>query len=443
MLRLTLLVLVMMALLGGSAGRANAQQTLTLQEAVRIGLEQNYAIRIARNNEKQADNNYSLGNAGFLPSVNVNASQTKRIEDNKTSYSSSTIPDRETNNAETKSTSATAALNWTVFDGLKMFTSYEKLGELKKLGGSEARARVEATVAGITNSYYNIIQQQNTLTLLQNTLDVSQERIRIAETKLDLGSGSKYDLLQARADYNADKAALMRQQVVLNAARINLNTLLGRPDSVQFAINDTIRIATDLQLPVLRQDAVKDNTDLAIARLSQQVAGLSVKEIRAERFPTLEAQTGYSYSKTESGSSFFNFSRTNGYYYGLTARFNIFDGFDVSRRVQNAKIDLKNSQLALEEARQQLMADLANIYEDYSKSLALVDLEKENLQYAQESLDIALERFKLGTISSIELREAQRTFISAETRLIDAQNRAKNAETELLRLSGRLVSSYE
>lgn len=434
-----MILLAAVSLAGVFSSAARAQQTLSLEEAIRIGLEQNYAIRIARNNVKQAENNYSVGNAGFLPELSVSASQTKRIEDNKTSYSSGTIPDRETNNAETKSTSAVAALNWTIFDGMKMFTSYEKLGELQKLGVSNARAQVEATVAGITNSYFDIIQQQNTLSLLQNTLDVSQERIRIAETKLDLGSGSKYDLLQARADYNADKAAVIRQQVVLNAARISLNTLLGRPDSVQFAVNDTIRIAADLRLPNLRQDALKDNTNLAIARLTQTVAGLSVKEIRSERYPTLEAQTGYSYSKTESGSSFFNFSRTNGYYYGLTARFSLFNGFDVNRRVQNAKIDLKNSRLALEEARQQVMADLANIYEDYSKSLALVDLEKENLQYARESLDIALERFKLGTISSIELREAQRTFISAETRLIDAQNRAKNAETELKRLSGRLV----
>jgi len=80
------------------------------------------------------------------------------------------------------------------------------------------------------------------------------------------------------------------------------------------------------------------------------------------------------------------------------------------------------------------------VYQSYLNALRLIELEQQSLDIAEQSQEIALERFRLGTIDSIELREAQQTLINAENRLIIAQVEAKNAETELLRLSGQLVS---
>lgn len=418
---------------------ALAQDTLSVEEAVAIGLENNYSIRIAGNEYDIARNNKSLGNAGFLPSLSANGSRAYSIQDSRQEFAEGGIPDNTTENARSNNTNASATLNWTIFDGLGMFTTYEKLDELQQLGEQQFRLSIENTVAQIIGAYFNIIRQQKISDVLQSTVEVSEQRIQIAETRKDLGSGSEYDLLQARADLNADKAAVIRQEVQLNDARILLNELLARDVETEFAVQQTIAVEQEMEYSELKRLAMSNNKGLTAARINQEVAELEIKEVQGERFPEIDLNAGYSFNRSESGAGFLKLNQSDGFNYGITARINIFDGFNTNRRVQNAKIRLKNQELAVQDQQQQVEAGLAAEFKNYVNSLELVQLESENLTYARQSLDIALERFRLGTINSIELREVQRTLISAESRLIQAQFEAKLAETELQRISGQLT----
>lgn len=416
-----------------------AQDTLSVEEALSIGMENNYSIRIAGNESKIAENNYTLGNAGFLPSLSATGSRSYSIQDSKQEFAQGGIPNSTTENAKSNSINASAALNWTIFDGLRMFTTYEKLKDLQALGEQQFRLTLENSVASIVSAYYNIIRQQKIYDVLQNTVEVSEQRIRIAETRKDLGSGSEYDLLQARADLNADKAAVIRQEVQLNDAKILLNEILARDINTEFAVMQTIPVEKELEYSDLLQKAMQDNKQLAVARISQQVARLEIRELQGERLPEVDLNAGYSFNRNESGAGFIELNQSDGFNYGLTARLNIFDGFNTGRQIENAKIRHKNRELALQDQELQVEAGLSAEFKNYLNSLQLVKLESENLIYAEQSLEIALERFKLGTINSIELREVQRTLISAESRLIQAQFEAKLAETELQRISGTLT----
>ncbi|MGK7369853.1 MAG: TolC family protein [Candidatus Halalkalibacterium sp. M3_1C_030] len=416
-----------------------AQDTLSVEEALSIGMENNYSIRIAGNESKIAENNYTLGNAGFLPSLSATGSRSYSIQDSKQEFAQGGIPNSTTENAKSNSINASAALNWTIFDGLRMFTTYEKLKDLQALGEQQFRLTLENSVASIVSAYYNIIRQQKIYDVLQNTVEVSEQRIRIAETRKDLGSGSEYDLLQARADLNADKAAVIRQEVQLNDAKILLNEILARDINTEFAVMQTIPVEKELEYSDLLQKAMQDNKKLAVARISQQVARLEIRELQGERLPEVDLNAGYSFNRNESGAGFIELNQSDGFNYGLTARLNIFDGFNTGRQIENAKIRHKNRELALQDQELQVEAGLSAEFKNYLNSLQLVKLESENLIYAEQSLEIALERFKLGTINSIELREVQRTLISAESRLIQAQFEAKLAETELQRISGTLT----
>lgn len=416
-----------------------AQDTLSVEDALAIGLENNYSILIADNESDISANNKSLGNAGFLPNLTATGSRSYSITDIRQEFADGSIPDRTTEGAKSNNISASANLNWTIFDGLRMFTTYEKLHELEALGKEQFRLTLENTIASIIGAYFNIIRQQKIYDVLQSTVEVSEQRIEIAETRKDLGSGSEYDLLQARADLNADKAAVIRQEVSLSDAKILLNELLGRNVETEFAVQQTIPVEGDLQYSELLQQAMANNKELTVARINRQVAELEIKEIQGERYPEIDLNAGFSYNRNESGAGFIELNQSDGFNYGLTARLNIFDGFNTNRQVQNAKIRLKNQELALQDNRLRVEAGLSAEYKNYLNSLELVQLESENLIFAEQSLEIALERFKLGTINSIELREVQRTLISAESRLIQAQFEAKIAETELQRISGKLT----
>lgn len=428
---------------GWNAVSAQQADTLDINEAIQIGLENNFSIQIARNNAAISENNNSLGNAGFLPTVTADGSITQRVQDSRTEFAPGTIPNRNDEGAETTVTNYGVDATWTVFDGLTMFATADRLDTQADISNLQAQLQVEQTLADIISTYFQVVGQQQAYGVLENTLEVSQERIRIAETKLDLGSGSEYDLLQARADFNADRASLIRSGTGLKQAKVLVNQILANSVDLDFDVQANIELAEVLSLQSLLTDALAQNSELMISRLNERVAEAEIREITGEWFPQISLGGGYRYNKTEASQGFSELNETKGFSYGITARVNLFNGLNKNRRRQNAQIELKNEQLRQEEQELLITAQIRQIYEQYSDALSLIELEQENLQYTEQSLDIALERFRLGTINSVELREAQLSLLNAENRLISAQIEAKTAETELLRLSGRLISQGE
>ncbi|WP_069132326.1 TolC family protein [Rhodohalobacter halophilus] len=419
---------------------AFSQQTITLENAIQIGLENNFGLQISRNLQEEADNNSTLGNAGLLPSVNLSASRTESIEDSEFRSADGTGSTNE--GARSTNTNAAINLNWTLFDGLTSVNRYRKLNRLKDISDKQLRLDTERLVSQIASSYYNIIRIAEQMNVLENNIEVSMERIEIEETKVDLGSGSEYELLQARSDVNADRAAYIRESNRLNEAKILLNELLGRDPDTDFSVVQDIQVNRQLSEDALYNRLMSDNAQLAIARFEQEVSSLEEREIRGERLPELSLTSGYSFNRSENDGGFFQFNETTGFSVGLTARVNIFNGFNLNRRMQNAQIRSKNAELNLEGQRLRLQSDFRMIYRTYQNNIELVDLEEENLANAEETLDIALERFRLGSISSLEFREAQRTFIAAENRLINAMYEAKIAETQLLELTGEIEQLF-
>jgi len=414
----------------------SAQDTLTLDRAIKIGLENNYTIRTAKNESEIASNNNSPGNAGMLPSVDANGSGSKSQTSSKQQYITGETIDR--NGAKSTSYNAGVQLNWTIFDGFDMFITKKKLSELESLGEASARQAVENSVAQIVDAYYNIVRQQQTLQVLQEAKTISQDRMNIAETRQNLGSGSGLEYMQAKADYNADQSAFLKQQAVVNNAQVELNQLLARDVNTEFTVLDTIPLLPSLQLQALQQKAADMNSVLRQAQLQKQVAELNIKSLQAQRFPRIGLNAGYNYSHSESESGFLLSNQSRGYNYGLSLQFNLFNGFNHDRQVQNARISAKNSEIQISELQSQIDASLKQAYENYQNGLQLVQLEQENKSVARKTMDIASEKYRLGSITPLELKEAQRTYIQAESRLVEARYQAKSAETELLRLSGQM-----
>ncbi|MFP8488896.1 TolC family protein [Gracilimonas sp. Q87] len=423
----------------GLSSQTNGQVILELEDAVRVGLENNFSIRIVENQVRLSENNNSIGNAGFLPVISATGSINERVQDNVTVYGNPNITDRNDEGAVTTVYDYGVNATWRIFDGLTMFATLDRLSSEMNISEAELQLQVENVLADIITGYYQITGQQKAAEVLGNTVEISEERIRIAETKRDLGSGSEYELLLARADYNTDRTALIRANTNLNQFKVVLTSILGDSVSVEFSVQPEIELADRLVYQELLGDALKQNQELKIARLNEQVVKAEIREIRGDWMPNVDLSGGYGYSRTEASSGFSEFSETKGWRYGVSASVNLFDGFNKNRRMQNARIRLKNQELSKQDLRLRITAEISRIYAQYTDALDLIDLEEENLEINNETVSIALERFELGTINSIELREAQQSLLNAENRLIEAEIAAKSAETELLRLSGRLL----
>lgn len=415
-----------------------AQDTLGLVDAISIGMENNYAIKIARNNVDIANNNYTLGNAGFLPTVDIIANRDFDVQDSELNFASG--DNQIVNGARSNSFSAAALLNWTVFDGTRMFITYDRLAEIRQANELDAQIVLENTIADISTAYYTVILEQARAAVLRNSVELSGERLRLARTQYEVGKASKLEYLAAQVDYNADTTALIQQRDRLYNAKVNLNTLMARSPDTEITVPDQIDANLELELESLREKALSSNPNLLLARRNQSISYLEMRELQADLLPELSVNLGYNYATSEAQAGFVLGRRSNGVAYGLAARMNVFDGFNRRRQIQNAQIMIETNEHQLEDLRLQLEANLQTTFVDYTNSIILLELESENLEIAKETAEIALDRYRLGRSNALQLREAQVNAVEAESRLINAIYSTKIAEIELMRLSGQILS---
>ncbi len=416
-----------------------AQDTLFLQNAIRIGLENNYAIQIAENDQQIFENNHSLGNAGFLPTLDVDVSQTYDIQDSELNFASG--DDQVRNGAKSNNFNAGATLEWIVFDGMQMFVAYDRLEAEKEASAIQTEIAMENTLAQISGAYYTVVQEQARLNVFQESLGLSQERVDIAKAKYEVGKASKLEYLAAQVDYNADKSDLILQKENLYNAKVNLNTLLTRPPDIDFSVPVRIDPNLTLNKEELKETMDASNPDILLAQRNQHAQYLQMKELKGDILPEISLFTGYNYATSEAEAGFVLSRKADGISYGIRGSMNIFDGFNRTREIQNAKIVLETTDLQIENLRLELNAALERSFINYENSIDLITLERENLGIARENAEIALERYRLGRSDPLELREAQRNAVEAESRLIDAIYNTKIAEIELLRLTGQIMDT--
>ena len=419
-----------------------APDTLRLDAAVQRALQNNQQAQIARREVDIAENNVSVGNAGFLPTLTGQAGYSETVASSDQTFLGGQT--QNTDGAKTTQSNAGVDLRWTVFDGLRPFATYDRLGAERDRQAAATTEELEALAADVIEGYYDVARRQQQLAVLREAVSVSRERLRIVELQQELGSASDLEVRQARVDLNADSAQVLRQQTELVNAKSRLNRLLGRSGdaSVRYAVTSSIAVDTSLGYDSLQETALRQSPALTQAREALQAAQAAKRETRADLFPSLDVTAGYGYSQLDAESGFLQESSSTDFSYGVSLTFDLFDGLNRWRRTQNAEIRTTNARLAVEDVRTRLTTELTSAYERYQNRLRLVRLEQRNLEAVQANVDVALEQFELGTITSVELREVQEQFIQAESRLLTAQFEAKQAEVELLRLSGQLLSKY-
>lgn len=429
-------VLLMMCFAGIPAG-VIAQEVLTIEDAIRTGLEQNYGIRVSRLDLEKRENDVTLGNAGMLPRIGVDVSRGYTVTDVNQTFQDGRV--QANDGIKANSYNLGGRLDWTLFDGMGMFLEYDRLELLRTTGELQYRAAAEALVADIAITYTELVRQQVLLRVLDESIEISKQRLKIAEDKFEVGRGARVEVLQAQVALNADESAWNNQRVVIQHLKVELNTLLARDADYSFEIVPEIDFQGDLEFETIRNDAFASNVAVTAARLEKVLAGTERKRIAAERFPVIGAYAGYTFTGSENSASFFVEQRNKGVQYGVTARVNLFDGFNTSRRIQNARIDEKVAALAEEETLLALNAEIEMLYASYRNALDQLKMEELNQQLAVENAAIALERFQLGTYTPVELREAQQALLDAESRFISARYSAKTSEIRLLQLAGKSV----
>ena len=432
-------LLLIISALFFTVGPGSAQIIYDVESAIATGLENNYSIIVARNREAIADNNFTRGNAGFMPSLDFTSRYSGTI--NTTEQRLAAGGENVSAGIHNSTATAGVSLGWSIFRGFSVQTTYKKLGELRNLGELNTQLAVENLIARIVAEYNYQIQQRRLYKNLEFALSLSRERVRIDEERYLIGAGSKLQYLQSKVYFNSDSSRLARQNEVLRASVIRLNELMAVDDLGQAVVVADTMLTIDgtLSFDRLLTETLDANTALEIARRNQVITGFDYKIISSRAYPYLTLSSGYNTTLNMYETGTYSSQLTNGMNYGLTLGVSIFDGYNKQREKKNALIEIENRDLQYLQVEQELRADLLTIYSGYMNNLGLISLEEQNLATAAENLEIAFERYKLGNLSGLDLREVQKSLLDAEERLLSVQYQTKSAEISLLQISGRIM----
>ncbi len=420
---------------------ASSQSLLTVEEAVATAIKNNYDIQLLKNDAALAALNKSYANAAFYPRVNGNLATV--FNNNDTRQKLADGSERGASGIRSNNIQASVNLNWTVFDGLKMFVTKDKLNEFVRLGELNIKNQLVNTIAEIIRTYYNVVRQKQQLKAIEEQMSLNEERVEQAEKKLKVGLGAKPEMLQAKVDLNAQRAAKLRQQTLIQQLKEQLNLLMVTSRDAIYEVEDSIPFKNNLMVTEILEAAEKNNPLLQVTQQNIKIAELTLKENKADRFPIVSFNSAYNFNRTNNQVVVNNFTplfnRNRGFNYGVSATIPIFNNYNVKRQIETTKLNISYQQTLLEFQRWSMNIAVSNAYKDYELQRKTLQLEEENIALAKENVYIASERLRLGVTTYLELRETQKSLEEAYNRLIAARYDTKVAETELLRLKGELV----
>ena len=412
-------------------------EVLTVEDAVKIALENNYEIKIAANDLKIDKQNVSLANAGLLPRIDATVTDDNGIQNTSQTRADGNVVALD--NARNQSLNYGVTLGWTVFDGFRMFARYDQLKELEKLGDAELKLVVLTKISDVMTVYYDLVQQQQQLRALDSTLVISQQRVTLAQNRFTIGKASKLELLNAQVDMNTDTTNLLRQKELFANTKTQLNEILARDVKIQFDIVEEFGVDNSLLLPELTTLAEKQNPQLQAQVINKRVAELQLKQVKGNRYPQVSVNTGYNFAESKSSLGFTSESSARGLTYGFSATMNLFNGFLQKRNEKIAKLQIENSSIVIEQQTQMLNSQLTTAYQTYLTNIQLIELEEKNESLAKQNLDITMEKYRIGTIPTLEFRTAQLNYVNAKVRFSNAQYMAKLSEISLKELAGNLT----
>ena len=414
-----------------------AQDLLTVNDAIKIGLEKNYSVLIVKNNQEIAKTQNNFGNSGMSPTVSLNGGINAASLDSYQEFNTGAIQDR--TGAKTNNLSASLNANWTIFDGLKMFAVKKRLDLNEGLSAMELKQQMENTVYDIIISYYGIVKTLELIKAAKQNLSIYEERKKLAKLKLEIGSDSKVDVLLSQSDENKAKSAIIQLELQLLNSKVALNNLLNKPADFDYKTSDSIIVNYDPAIGELKKSASTANASIQISKQNELIFTQSIKEARSANLPLVQLNGAYNFTRNQSQAGIIFLNRQNGLNGGVTASWLLFNGNKNNKLVKERNILALNQKYITEQTQIKVDGVVYTNYKTFLLNKQIVGLELQNLKDSKEVLDVSIERYKIGKANLLETIETQKNLEDAQTRYINALYAIKIAETELLRTNGSLV----
>ncbi len=425
------------------------EKLLSKEEAVNVALENNFGIKVAQNQVKIADNNKSILNSGYLPTLSNSTTANYNRDDaviefpGQLDQDGNPRADIELSKAEAQRFNSSLNANYTLFDGMGRFYNYKRLKEQYQLSELQARETIENTMLQLFSVYFEVARLSENENVLQKALEISSQRIKRAEYAFEYGQNTKLDILNAQVDVTNDSINLLNTRQQLANTKRDLNVVLSQNLNEKFEVDTLIRFIPKLQLEEYLSQSKLNNVALLQNDKNLAINAYDIKINKAGYLPTIGLNGAYGWNLNQSAASaFFPGTNNTTWNFGLGASlsWNLFDGGGTTVRVRNAKIAYENQELLKNQVELEVDRDIQNAMAIYENRLNIFNIQSQNVLTNENNFERSNEQFQLGRITSIEFRQAQINLLNAETNKNLAKYDAKLAELQLLQLTGQLLN---
>jgi len=419
-----------------------AQEKLSKQEVISQMLENNFDIKLADNQVEIAENNQSIWNSGYLPTLTGLAGANYDLNDRLTEPEEGEIVDQR--GIESNRYNASINVGYTLFDGLGRFYNYKSLKEQYDLSQLQARETIENSVLQIMSVYYEIARLSENINVLEETLETSKNRVTRAQYQFEYGQANNLVVLNARVDVNNDSIALLETEQQLKNTKRDLNVLIDREiGENKFEVDTTVNFVSELELKSFINEAEANNVSLLQIDQNLEISDYDIKISKSGYLPSLDLTGSYGWNRNRSAATAFfpgSTTTTDGFAAGVNLSWDIFDGGTRKVQIQNSKIRYESQEIIKEQIESEVERDIANALGNYQNKLYILKVQEENVKTNLDNFNRSQEQYKLGRITSIEFRQAQINLLDARTSLNLAKYDAKLAELQLLQLTGQLLN---
>ncbi|BDD04741.1 TolC family protein [Aureibacter tunicatorum] len=438
-----LLIIIYLSTLGLNL-KSVAQNTLTLNDAIIIGLEQNFDIQIENEKVNAASINNTWGQAGRLPTIDLQVNESN-------SFSSTDNPARLQNgDFFNVNVGPQLTANWTIFEGFKVNITKHRLELLEEQSSGNSTIIVENTIQGIVQAYYSALLEQERLNTLKETMKLSRMKYRYSEAKLELGSAVTYDVLRDKNNYLTDSSNYLNQELKYRNALRQLNVLLAEDVQEEFVLIDKLSASEkDYAFADLHSRMTKDNSTLKNQFINLKILQEDVKLAKTALMPRLGVTAGASYEKSyfadiseskPENQPTVDIGTTKNYYMNFSLAYRLWDGGKIKRSIQNAQIQERIGNLQIDKMENELSNLLLSNLELYNVQKNVLKVRDENLKTADLNLELATEKFRNGTITTFEFRDVQINQLRASLEKLQSIYELINTDTELMRISGGILT---
>jgi len=417
-----------------------SQEKLSLEDALKIGLKQNFEIQLAKKNLEINKLNNNYANAGALPSINISTRAETAVSDqskNPTSFIQEIL--------KSESLNATANLSWTLLNGYGIKANKERLNQLEYLSNGNLTLTIENTTQAIILSYYNCLLQKERLDLIQKVINLSRERVLYQKTKYDIGIGNKIELLQFENTLLLDSSNLLLQKQNFNNSIKNFNLVLGVDENSKWILTDSMETKTQVfNYNNLLEKALENNTNIINQSINNEIIKQEISIAKSAYYPNISLNSGAAFNQStyDVGNSGFtgnNTGETLNYYANISINFRLYDGGKYRKLLQESQIRKDINNINLEKQKRSVTNKLSNNYEKYNNSIIIYNLNKKAFEIAKINYQLANDRVNRGIINSFDLRDIEIAFLNSGISFLQSIYNLNESYLELVKITGGII----